>query len=66
MLGRGGHGAGDRDRAEPRASGDLALHVLEIMEAIMEAGASAQAVAVPAGSPQSAALSEADAAALQS
>ena len=52
--------------AEPRASGDLALHVLEIMEAIMEAGASGQAVAVPAGSPRSAALSEADAAALQS
>ena len=50
--------------AAPRASGDLALHVLEIMEAIMEAGASGQAVAVPSGATRSAALSEADAAAL--
>ncbi len=51
--------------AEPRASGDLALHVLEIMEAIMEAGASGQAVSVPSGATRAAALSEADAAALQ-
>lgn len=50
---------------EPRASGDLALHVLEIMEAILEAGASGQAVSVPVGAERSEALSEADAAALQ-
>ena len=50
---------------EPRASGDLALHVLEIMEAILEAGGSGQAVSVPVGAARSAALSEADAAALQ-
>ena len=49
----------------PRASGDLALHVLEIMEAILEAGGSGQAVSVPVGAARSAALSEADAAALQ-
>lgn len=49
----------------PRASGDLALHVLEIMEAILEAGGSGQAVALPAAVERSAALTEAEAAALQ-
>lgn len=49
----------------PRASGDLALHVLEVMEAILEAGASGQAVLVPERGQRAAALPEAEAAALQ-
>lgn len=48
----------------PRASGDLALHVLEVMEAILEAGASGQGVNIPEGGARAAALPEADAAAL--
>jgi predicted dehydrogenase len=50
---------------QPRASGALALHVLEVMEAILEAGRSGQAIVVPPGAVQSAALSEAEAAAFQ-
>ena len=49
----------------PRASGDLALHVLETMEAILEAGKSGRAVTVPDGAARAPALTEAAAAALQ-
>jgi predicted dehydrogenase len=48
----------------PRASGDLALHVLEIMEAILEAGTTGKAIDIPEGGAQPAALSETEAAAL--
>ncbi|MFL5337495.1 MAG: Gfo/Idh/MocA family protein [Geminicoccaceae bacterium] len=51
--------------AEPRASGELALHVLEVMEAILESGRSGQAVAVAASMDRVPPLSEEDAAALQ-
>jgi predicted dehydrogenase len=50
----------------PRASGDLALHVLEIGEAILQAGAGGMAVRLPEGVARPAALSENEAAALQS
>jgi predicted dehydrogenase len=48
---------------KPRASGDLALHVLEVMEAILEAGATGKAIYIPQGGAQPAALSENEAAA---
>ncbi|CAM5764145.1 oxidoreductase [Labrys miyagiensis] len=48
------------DGRRPRASGELALHVLEIMEGILEAGRRGAAVAIPLG-PQPAALSEEEA-----
>ncbi len=48
----------------PRASGDLALHVLEVMEAILEAGQSGRSVDIPEGGARASALPEADAAAL--
>lgn len=47
----------------PRASGDLALHVLEVMEAILGAGASGEPVRIEALIRQPAALGEAEAAA---
>lgn len=43
---------------KPRASGALALHVLEIMESILEAAASEQAVEIPGADVQPAAMSE--------
>jgi predicted dehydrogenase len=49
----------------PRASGELALHVLEIMEAILQSGASGAAVAIPESTIQPAALSEAEAESLR-
>ena len=49
----------------PRASGELALHVLEIMEAILQAGASGQPANIPASDCRPAALPEAEAGALQ-
>jgi predicted dehydrogenase len=51
--------------AEPRASGELALHVLEVLEAILESGRSGQAMAVAASMDRVPPLSEEDAAALQ-
>jgi predicted dehydrogenase len=51
------------DGRKPRASGELALHVLEIMEGILEAGRTTAAVTIPPG-PQPAAMSEEEAAAL--
>jgi predicted dehydrogenase len=35
-----------REKRQPRASGDLALHVLEVMEAILHAGESRSAIAI--------------------
>ncbi len=52
------------DKRRPRASGELALHVLEIMEGILEAGRSGGTVAIPTG-PQPAALSEEEAGSLR-
>ncbi|ATU90315.1 Gfo/Idh/MocA family protein [Phyllobacterium zundukense] len=49
---------------KPRASGDLALHVLEVMEAILEAGATGKAIDIPGSGVQPAALPEDEAAAL--
>ncbi|MDQ0391914.1 Gfo/Idh/MocA family protein [Labrys monachus] len=49
---------------EPRASGELALHVLEIMEGMLEAGRTGRPVLIGEGS-QPPALSEDDAVALQ-
>ncbi|MEK1850430.1 MAG: Gfo/Idh/MocA family oxidoreductase [Phyllobacterium sp.] len=49
---------------KPRSSGDLALHVLEIMEAILAAGTTGKAIDIPEGGAQPAALSETEAAAL--
>lgn len=48
-----------------RASGDLALHVLEILEAILTSGASGNPVDLPPGHVQPLALSEHEAEALQ-
>ena len=42
----------------PRASGDLALHVLEVMEAILRAGETGTAQLVPIMVPQPAELGE--------
>jgi predicted dehydrogenase len=53
------------DSTPPRASGELALHVLEVLEGILEAGASGSAVMLPESAVRPASLSEADAAALQ-
>lgn len=50
--------------AAPRASGDLALHVLEVMEAMLTAAASCSCVEIEVGCERPPALSEADAAAL--
>jgi hypothetical protein len=47
-----------------RASGDLALHVLEIMEGILQAARTGKAVMIPQGA-QPEALSEEQAAALR-
>ena len=49
---------------KPRASGDLALHVLEVMEAILEAGATGKATQISGIAVQPAALSENEAATL--
>ena len=46
---------------KPRASGALALHVLEIMESILEAGASGQAVEIREADVQPPAMSEGEA-----
>ena len=46
----------------PRASGALALHVLEIMEAMLEAAASGTARTIPADAPRPAALGDDEAA----
>jgi predicted dehydrogenase len=42
----------------PRASGELALHVLEVMEAILEAGETGMAQAISSGIPQPKELTE--------
>jgi predicted dehydrogenase len=52
------------EERSPRASGDLALHVLEIMEAILEAGSSGRTVTIASAVEQPAALSEEEAASL--
>jgi len=54
-----------RDGTPPRASGELALHVLEILEGILQAGASGSVVTLPESSVRPASLSEAEAATLQ-
>jgi len=54
-----------RDGTAPRASGELALHVLEILEGILQAGASGSAVTLPESSVRPASLSEEEAALLQ-
>lgn len=55
-----------RTGRKPRASGDLALHVLEIMESVLTAGETGTPVDIaPAGDVRPAALGEAEAAALQ-
>ncbi len=54
-----------RNGAKPRASGDLALHVLDIMEAILDAGESGKPVDIAPSSCQPAALPEAEAETLQ-
>lgn len=48
----------------PRASGELALHVLEVMEAIMTAGETRSAVDVPTGFERPTLLGEAEASSL--
>ncbi|MFI5410542.1 Gfo/Idh/MocA family protein [Kaistia sp. UC242_56] len=53
------------DGSPPRASGELALHVLEILEGILQAGASGSAVTLPESSVRPASLSEEEAALLQ-
>jgi predicted dehydrogenase len=50
--------------AAPRASGDLALHVLEVLEAILVSGETGESVILPPGPSQPPALPEAEAAAL--
>ncbi len=55
-----------RDGRAPRASGRLALHVLEIMEAILTAGESGQPVAIEGTAERPDALGEDEAAALVS
>jgi predicted dehydrogenase len=47
-----------------RANGRLALHALEVMDAILKSGAAGAPVTLPAGAERPAVLSEADAAAL--
>lgn len=54
-----------RDGTPPRASGDLALHVLEILEGILQAGASGSAVTLPESTVRPASLSEVEASSLQ-
>jgi len=54
-----------RDGTPPRASGELALHVLEILEGILHAGASGSVVTLPESPVRPASLSEEDAALLQ-
>ena len=54
-----------RNGAKPRASGELALHVLDIMEAILDAGESGKPVDIAPSSCQPAALPEAEAETLQ-
>ncbi|WP_061932031.1 Gfo/Idh/MocA family protein [Aureimonas sp. AU22] len=49
---------------QPRASGRLALHVLEIMEAILRAGETGEPVAIEGGADRPAALGEDEAAGL--
>lgn len=48
----------------PRASGDLALHVLEILEAILTSGESGETISIESQPEQPAALREEDAAAM--
>ena len=50
--------------SKPRASGDLALHVLEIMEAILASGESRESVAVSGTVDQPPLLGEDEAASL--
>lgn len=62
-------GVADLSRAlttgrKPRASGDLALHVLEIMEAILASGESRESVAVNATVDQPPLFQDAEAASL--
>ncbi|WEK49089.1 MAG: Gfo/Idh/MocA family oxidoreductase [Candidatus Kaistia colombiensis] len=54
-----------RDGTPVRASGELALHVLEILEGILSAGVSGSAVTLPESGVCPTSLSEAEAAALQ-
>lgn len=49
----------------PRASGELSLHVLEILEGILQAGASGNVVTLPESTVRPASLSEAEAAILE-
>ncbi|RIY01939.1 gfo/Idh/MocA family oxidoreductase [Aureimonas flava] len=53
-----------REGREPRASGRLALHVLEVMEAILRAGETGEPVAIGGGVNRPAALGEEEAALL--
>lgn len=53
-----------KEGRRPRASGELALHVLEIMEGILEAARSGRPVSIEAGGVQPPALSEDEAASL--
>jgi predicted dehydrogenase len=61
MLGIADLSAGLRDGRPPRASGTLALHVLEVLEAILRASDSGRPVDITTSVAQPAPLSEADA-----
>lgn len=61
MLGLADLAVALRQGRAPRASGDLALHVLEVMEAILTAGETGQPVAITPADCQPAALPEDDA-----
>ena len=54
-----------REGSSPRASGELALHVLEILEGMLEAGSSGSPVLLPERLVRPASLPEADAEALE-
>ena len=61
MLGIADLAAGLRDGRPPRASGALALHVLEVLEAILRSGESGQTVEMTTTVAQPAALTQAEA-----
>ncbi|HLJ71459.1 MAG TPA: Gfo/Idh/MocA family oxidoreductase [Roseiarcus sp.] len=64
VLGIADLAAAIREKRPPRAGGDLALHALEAMEAILRAGAERRAIRLPPADVRPAVLSEKEARAL--